>query len=164
MRTATRVIASALLVAAPASADPAVEIEAGGAYVAFGTPSVSSTPSASVSLGAGATINNRFAATLRGHLTMGDGFITALGANLRQRLGAHTFVGYGPAIANVVGVGDRDMRATGIGLAADLRAGIRFSDFSLTAEAMPIWVFASDSLATDLHWAIAVGLALGYQR
>ena len=160
---ATKFIASALLAAAPVRAEP-VEIEAGGAHVTFGTPRRESTFAAAVSLGVGTTLDTTFDATLRGHVTMGDGFVTALGPHLRQRIGARAFLGYGPAIASVVGRGDRSTRASGIGLAADLRAGIHIGGVSFTVEALPIWVFASDSPTTQIGYAYELGVAVGYQR
>jgi len=156
--------ASALVVAAPASADP-VDIEAGGAHVTLGTPDPESTLAVAISLGIGTKINRTFDAMLRGHVSIGDGVVSVLGPHVRQHIGTRAFIGYGPAITSVVGAGDRSMRASGIGLAADLRAGIHVADFSLTAEVLPIWVFASDSVAARSHlsYAFELGLALGYQ-
>ena len=154
-----------LLIASPAAAER-VEIEGGAAHITFGTPDRESTPAVAISLGVGAAINSTFDATLRGHVSVGDGVITALGPHVRQRAGTYAFVGYGPAIASVVGDRDRMMRARGIGLGADLRAGIRFGDVTLTIEALPIWIFASDSLSPESHLrnAVEIGIALGYQR
>lgn len=155
---------SALLVAAPASADP-VDIEAGGAHVTLGTPERESAFAVALSLGFGTKINHTCDVMLRGHVSIGDGVVSALGPHVRQHIGKRGFIGYGPAITSVVGDGDRSMRASGIGLAADLRAGIHVADFSLTAEVLPIWVFASDSVAERSHvgYAFELGLALGYQ-
>jgi hypothetical protein len=161
-------IASAL-VAAPAHADP-LEIEAGGAHVTFGTPERETTYAAAISLGIGKTFElrsiGRVDATLRGHVTIGDGVIAALGLQFRHRVGKRMFLGWGPGIASLIGSDDTAMRASGIGLAGDLRAGVRIGDITLAVEALPIWVFASDSVSRTAHLdcALELGLALGYQR
>ena len=159
-------IASALLVASLARAEPPVEIEAGGAHVTLGTRERETAYAAAISLGVGATIDRRFEVTLRGHVAIGDGVITALGPHLRHRFGRNLFLGYGLAIASVTGAGDAAMRASGIGLAADLRAGVRLGAVTLALEALPIWVFANDSVARPAHLdhALELGVALGYQR
>ncbi|HEY5920642.1 MAG TPA: hypothetical protein VIV11_03180 [Kofleriaceae bacterium] len=164
--TSLAALLASLAFGAPASADPSVDLEAGGAHLTLCTPERESTFAAAISLGVGTPISRTFEATLRGHVTIGDGFVTALGPHLRQRMSSRVFLGYGPAIASVVGAGDREMRASGIGLAADLRAGIRLGDITLAIEALPIWVFASDSVSrgAQLDYALEVGVALGYQR
>jgi hypothetical protein len=157
---------SALLAtSATASAEP-VEIEAGAAHVTFGTAERDTGLAAAVSLGAGIKIDRALEATLRGHVTIGDGVIAALGLHVRHHVGSRVFLGYGPAIASVTAGGDRELRAHGIGLALDLRAGVRLGDVTLAVEALPIWVFANDSPAATAHlgYALELGIALGYQR
>ena len=156
-----------LVLAIPAaSAEPSVDLEAGAAHLTLGTPDHASTFAAAISLGVGTPISPTYEATLRGHVTIGDGYVTALGPHLRRRIATRMFLGYGVAIASVVGGGEREMRASGIGLAADVRAGVRVADFTLALEALPIWVFASDSVSrvAQLDYALEVGIALGYQR
>ena len=104
--------------------------------------------------------------TLRGHVTVGDGVIAALGLHVRHRVGKRIFFGYGPAVASLVGSDDVAMRASGIGLAADLRAGVRFGSVTLALEALPIWVIASESVSRAAHlgYALELGVAVGYAR
>jgi hypothetical protein len=161
----TRSIASALLAAsATASAQPAVEIEAGAARVLLGTHDRESAFAATASLGFGAPVTPTCDAMLRGHVTIGDGVVTTVGPHVRRRVGEHAFLGAGIAIASVIGEGDGESRPRGIGLAADLRAGIRFGKVTLAVEALPIWVFANDAPSSHIGYTFELGIALGYQR
>jgi hypothetical protein len=156
-----------LALAATAHADP-VAIEAGVAHLRLATPARDSGVAGTVSLGVGGVALHHLDVMLRGHVTFGDSFVTALGPYVQHRLHAPVFVGHGLSIARVVGpaVDDRAARASGIGLGVELRAGVRFGHVGINAHAFPIWVFASDSIdpETRLSCALELGVTVGYQR
>jgi hypothetical protein len=161
-------ILSALVASTATAAAEPVSIEAGAAHLTLATPARESGIAGSVSLGVVATVRPNLEAMLRGHVAFGDSFITALGPSLQHRVHSLVFVGYGLSIARVVGpaVDERAERASGIGLGAELRAGIRFGNVAINAHALPIWVFASDSIQSEmaLAGALELGVTLGYQR
>jgi hypothetical protein len=152
---------------ATSSAEP-VAIEAGAAHLTLATPARESSIAGTVSLGVGAAALKHVDLMLRGHVTFGDSFVTAIGPYLQHRLHAPVFVGYGLAIARVVGptLDEPADRARGLGLAAELRAGVRFGSVAVTAHALPIWVFANDSMQAEsrLAGALELGVTVGYQR
>jgi hypothetical protein len=159
--------AALLVFVATAHAEP-VAIEGGAAHLTLATPARDAGLAGTVSLGVGAAPRKHVDLMLRGHVTFGDSFVTALGPYVQHRLHAPVFVGYGVSIARIVGpaVDDPAARASGIGLGLEVRAGLRFGDVGINAHALPIWVFASDSIASEarLRGALELGITLGYCR
>jgi hypothetical protein len=169
MACSGRASAAALLaLTATAYAEP-VAIEAGAARLSLATPARDAGIAGTVSLGVGAAALKHVDLMLRGHITIGDdGAVTALGPYVQHRLHPPVFVGYGLSIARVLGpaVDEPAVRASGLGLGAEVRAGVRFGNVGINVHALPIWVFASDSVQSDtrLRGALELGVTVGYQR
>jgi hypothetical protein len=166
MRCRLRSSVALLALTATAHAEP-VAVEAGAAHLTLATPAGETGYAATVSLGVGVSVRPDLDAILRGRVTFGGGNLATIGPQLQHRF-APLFVGYGVVVARVVGaaVEEPALRASGLGLGAELRVGVRFSDVAITAHALPIWVFASDSFQSEmsLDGALELGVTLGYQR
>ena len=145
--------------ASPAARAEAISVDAGASYLAFDD---ASTPALAIALAAGTALRHNLHFSMRGHLAIGDGHTTSLGPHVRHDIGTF-FIGYGLAIANVVGP-DAPQRAHGLGVTGELRLGAGFGPLAFAAHARRTCVFASDSHQTRVDGAFELGAMLGLRR
>jgi len=143
-----------------------LEMELGPAAVVFDTPNVPRGTIGAAALTATFHADPQLPIGLRLHMSVGSeaAGMHVLGFAFRQRR-SNLVIDTGIGVADIVGVSTTmdSQRASGLGLALDLRIGYAVGPVTISAFALPACVLASDGVSPEakLRSAVEVGITVG---